>query len=168
MRELEVRLMGQSSGAPAAVKIDGKPVKFKKNKFGNLVYNHQTENETAKIEIFRQLDVGGVVWFFTQLFFFIISIFGIFDVHRRERCAIIDYSAEFTLKETNKLTLRINPVRENAQAVSVETDAEATEISNVYYVDNAAKKTLKLLLITKIVLAVAIIATVIAVLAVKL
>lgn len=168
MRELEIKLTGIQNLNETVVNIDDKPVNVKKNEFGSLICKYQTENDKVNIKIYRMLDVGGFVWFITQLFFFVISIFGIFDVHHKEKCMIVDFEADVDLKEENKITLKFNAPQENAQAINIETDLLSNEVSNKYYLDKKAKKTLKILKITKILLALAIIATVVAVLMIKL
>lgn len=168
MRELEIKLTGRQFTGETVVSIDDKPVKFKKNEFGNLVCKYQTENDKINVKVYRLLDVGGFVWFITQLFFFVISIFGIFDIHHRERCFVVDFESEFDLKEENKITLRLYPPHQSEKAIDIETELTFKEISNEYFLDATAKKTLIGLTITKIILALAIIATVVVVLFVKL
>lgn len=159
MRELEIKLMGGQSLGEKIVCIDGEPMKVTKNGFGNLICKYQTENDKVNVKVYRMLDVGGVIWFITQLFFFIISIFGIFDVHRKEKCFVIDFEIEVDLREENKLTLQLNTPQKDVQAINIETDLTIKEVSNMYYLDTKAKKTLTVLKITKIVLALAIIVT---------
>ncbi len=158
MRELEIKLMGGQSLGEKIVSIDNKPVKVEKNGFSNLVCKYQTENDKVNIKVYRMLDVGGILWFITQLFFFIISIFGIFDVHRKEKCFVIDFEIEVDLREENKLTLQLNTPKKDAQAINIQTDLAFKEVSNKYCLDDKAKKTLIGLKITKIFLTLAIIA----------
>lgn len=164
MKDLEIKLIGGQNLGDFVVIIDDEPVDVKKNEFNSSLCRYQTEHDKVNIKIFRLLDVGGLIWFITQLFFFVISIFGIFDIHRKERCLIVDFEAEVDLKDVNKLTLRFNIPKENVQAVSIQTDLTFQEVSNKYYTDVKAKRTLKWLKITKIFLALAIIATAIALL----
>lgn len=156
MKELEIKLTGQSVGE-TIVSIDNTPIKFKKNSFGSSICKYQTEKSQVNIKITRYLDVGGFVWFLTQLFFFIISIFGIFDIYYKERCLVIDFDMDIELKEENKLTLHLNSLKENSKAIDIETDLVVKEKSNNYYLDTNAKETLKKLKLTKIFLAIAII-----------
>ncbi len=159
MRNLEIKLTGRQYSGETVLTVDGDPVKFKTNEFGNLVCKYQTESEKVNIKIYRLLDVGGFGWFITQLFFFIISIFGLFDIHRRERCLVVDFECELDLKEESKLTLRFNTPQKNGKALAVETDLTGREISNEYYLDAKAKRVLRGLTVTKIFLALAIVAT---------
>lgn len=168
MRELEIKLTGIQNPSETIIKIDDKSIELKKNKFGNLVGKYQTENDAVNIKIYKLLDIGGIFWFITQLFFFVISIFGIFDVHRKERCLIIDFESNIDLKDENKLTLQFNSPQENKKAVDVQTDLITHEITNNYYLDKQAKKTLKILRFAKILLTLVIIAAAIIILMSKL
>ena len=70
MKTLNIKLTGERNLGNAILLVDGKQTKFKKNQFGNIVATCQTENEKVKIEVYKALDVGGIVWFTSQLFFF--------------------------------------------------------------------------------------------------
>lgn len=163
MRELEIKLVGQINLGELVVSIDNKPVKLKKYVFGCLICKYQTGKDKVNIKVYRMLDVGGFIWFLTQIFFYLISIFGIFDVRRKERCFVVDFETEIDLKDQNKITLQLNNAKENEQAINVQTDLDSHEISNKYYLDYKAKKTLKVLKITKVLLTLAIMAIVIVV-----
>lgn len=168
MREVEIKLMGQYYLNNAVIEVNGEPVKFKNNKFGNLVCNYQTESDRLSVKIYRLLDVGGFFWFLTQLLFFVVSVFGILDIHRKERCLVLDFQADFDLQDVNNLTLQINTPKENEKAVKVQTDLTYNEVLNEYYLDVKAKKKLKALTVTKLIFALAIIAAVVTVLIIKL
>ncbi len=168
MRDVELKLTGTQNSGEIVVCFDDKPVNFKKNEFGSLICKYHTENNKVNIKAFGMLDVGGIVWFITQIFFFLISVFGIFDIHRKEKCMVFNFETEVDLKEENKITLQLNSPQENGQAIDVQTDLTNREISNRYYLDTKAKKTLKILRLTKIFLTLAIVITAIAVLMIKL
>ena len=161
MNELNVKLVAPKNIGYPLVRIDGEDVKFTRNKYGNFVYKYQTDNQTARIEVYRCMDVGGFFWFVAQLFFFLISLFGLFDIHRRERCVTLDFAMEIDLNQTSDVTLRCKPRKENSVAVEVVTELPTRVLSNRYYVDETAKKKLKILTAVKVVLAIAIVVAVI-------
>lgn len=167
MKELEIKLTGRQRRGETVVCVDDNPVAFKKNKFGNLVCNYQTEHDKVNIKVYRLLDVGGVVWFFIQLFFFVISIFGLLDIRRRERCMVIDFEADVDLNQNSSVTLQVNSPKENEPAITVQTDLVCVEKSNEYFVDTKSRKILKGLRLTKLFLALAIIGSTIAILILK-
>lgn len=168
MKEIEIKLTGMQSLDDTLIKIDDKPIKFKKNQFGNLICKHQTDNDKVNIKIIRLLDVGGMFWFITKLFFFIISVFGLFDVHHKEKCQVIDFETEIYLKDENKLTLQLNNFQENNEAINIQTDLLYEQISNKYYLNTKAKKMLKRLKVAKIFILLAMIITIIALIIINL
>lgn len=150
MKELEIKLTGTRNLAETVVEIDDKPVQFKKNQFGSLVCRYQTANDHVNIKVKRLLDVGGLWWFITQLCFFLISILGIFDVRSHEKGLVLDFEAAVDLKTENNLTLRLNRPQADGKAINIETDLGCRELSNGYYLDTHAARTLKRLKFAKI------------------
>ena len=106
MKELEIKLTGTQSLDYAVVLVDDQPLKFKRNDFGNYVCRYQTDQEQINLQVARTIDVGGVYWLLAQIFFFIISLFGLFDTHHKENCLAIDFSTEVDLQDDNQLTLQ--------------------------------------------------------------
>ena len=160
MKTLALKINGHSNFSTTVVTVDGKPIKFKKNSFGNLTGKYQTAQDKVKIKIYNVLDVGGIFWFITQLFFFLISIFGIFDLHCREKCVVLDFEMDVDLQDDNQLTLQINPPRLDGKAINVETNLVCQELVNQYQCDEQAKRTMKNLRWAKIICAVAVVAVV--------
>ncbi len=153
MKEVNLKLTGNEILGETQILIDGHVVHLQRNAFHNLEGSYQTEKGVVKIEVARLLDIGGPWWFITQLFFFIISIFGILDIHRKERCLVIDFMMEVSLEDSNHITLRANALKDDTKTFDIETELSFCEITNRYYLDNKAKKKLKWLLLTKILLA---------------
>lgn len=167
MNELKLKLVAPNNVGYPLVRIDGETVTPKRNKYSNLEYNYQTDKQTVKIEVFRCMDTGGILWFIAQLFFFVISVFGLFDIHRRERCVTLEFAAEADLTETSVITLRCKPRKENAAAIETDTALVTRETVNRCYVDERARKKLRVLTVAKIITAIAVIAAVIAVIILK-
>lgn len=156
MNTFNLKLTGSYLGN-AIVLVDGKPIQLKKNKFANLAASCQTEKQSVILEIYRALDVGGALWFLAQLFFFVISVFGLFDVRNRRKHVGLVYRAEICLQQESSMILRCNLPVACAKAFEIDTELTVREESNLFFVDARAKKTFKILLVSKIVLAVAIV-----------
>lgn len=158
MKILEIKLMGLYNVSNIILKVNDSPLTLKKNEFGSLVGVYKTEEEKVRVKINNYLNIGGVIWFLIQIFFFLISILGIFDVHRKEKCMMIDFEMDVDLKEENHITLQLNSQKkERSQAVQIQTDLVFHEVMNEYFLDSVAKRKLKVLKITKIVLTIIII-----------
>ena len=115
----------------------------------------QTEKAQVRVAVCRYLDVGGPLWFITQLLFFIISIFGIFDVHGRGKYLVADCQMDVYIKETCDLTVKINPPKKNAKVATFVGDVWLAEWSNKYVPDERAKKKYLALNLIKLFLALA-------------
>ena len=161
MKTLELKLNGRPEIGETIITVDDKPIKFKKNNFGNLTAKYQTANDKVKIKIYNTLDVGGIFWFITQIFFFLVSIFGIFDLHEKQKCIGLDFAMEVDLKDENKLTLQFNTPRTEGKAINVETDLTYRESSNQYHFDNQAKRTIKRLRWAKVICGIAVVAAIV-------
>lgn len=110
----------------------------------------QTEKAQVRVAVCRYVDVGGPLWFITQLFFFLISIFGIFDVHARRKYLVADCQVDVYLKQVCNLTVRINKPKKNVKAAELVGDVWLAEWSNKYVADAKAKKIYIALNITKL------------------
>lgn len=164
-RTLNLKLSGFGGVGQYSVTADGEQLKFKKNKFGNYECKRPVESDSVKIEVYKYSDTGGVWWFLTQILFFIISVFGIFDVHGKKKFICINFATTIDLStvpdggEVN-VTLRRNPPKDGTRAIEVESGAKATVSPNAYFVDAKAKRLNKILIVSKILTAVAVIASV--------
>ncbi len=168
MKELVIRLTGLQKIGEAEVYIDGAPARFEAASNG-AVCKYQTEKDSVNIRVYRALNVGGVFWFITQLVFFLITLFGLFDIHARERGLVIDFEARVDLGvQANELTLKFNYPKENAQAITVQTGLDCRVTADEFRKDDKAVKILKGLKWAKSACAIATVATAIAVLTLTL
>lgn len=163
MKHLKLQMVGESNVNFPVVTIDGEPVKFEKEKSsGRLVYDFQSKKDSVKIELFRCIDAGGFFWFLTQLFFFLISVFGLFDLHRRERSLITHFAMEANLEDDSEITLKCRAPRVNTEAATIKANCETKMLYNEYVIDQKTKKLFKALTLTKVFLALAIVGGLIA------
>lgn len=132
------------------IKIDDKKVNLLKNKFGNKVVIYETENPTVNIKIKKYLEINSKAWLLWQMLFFFLSVFGIFDFKLDKKCVVIDCEFEVKLEEITTLNISMNYVRSLEKALKVDSNADVNEIKNIAYVDEKAKKRMKVLKITKI------------------
>ena len=139
------------------LKIDGERVKPQKNKFGNRFFEYETEKETAHIAIKKYLEINSRAWLIWQMLFFFFSLLGILDVRPDKRCSVVDCEFEVPLKEDTKITLTMNYTKNEEKALKVEADTDVKEIKNVAYVDQKAKKRLKIVRVLKIFTVIAIV-----------
>lgn len=168
VKELDLQIKNRRRAGDISVKIDGETVTPKPDNTGDMEYKLKTDKDTVKLEIVRVMDAGGALWFIVRLFFFIITVFGLFDLHHKENFLIADFSAEIDLKESSKFVLRFDHPKDGQRAAAWETDLTVRELSNTYHTDAAAKKKYKILNIAKLFTAIAVVAVVATVLIVTL
>lgn len=153
MKKLNFKIKGQIP-KDAIIQIDGKPVKFKKNKNNIKVYQHETENTKVVVTINKYLELNGKHWFFWQMFLFFITLFGIFDARAEKKCFVIDCKLEFFVQGDTEIELKFNKIFDGKKAVEVITEANCFESKNQYTIDKSCKKKLKKLKTSKIVSAI--------------
>jgi len=149
MRNLEIKLKG-CAGIIPVVKIDGKSIKLKNNTFGNKVANFQTDKEKVNVKIYRYLELGGKFWLLTEILFFLISLFGVFDAKRDKSCTILDVDLDVSLNEQTILALALNSNKKDKKGVAIEVNTEVQENSNICFVDDVIAKRKKALRFIKI------------------
>ena len=149
-----------TSGLKPNVYVDGKVLKYKKDNFGNLTTNYSTQKDVVTIEIKKIYDINGPLWFLTSLFFFFISIFGIFDLKPNKRCISIVSIIKVKVNESCSLKIKFKSRTQLETAFELESEnCEVLEESgNNYYIDEVAKKRYKIMRIVKISLWIALIA----------
>lgn len=166
MNNVNLKVTGGIGLNPNVI-IDNNPVKLKKNKYGSLDGNYQTENSEIELKVCRYLELSGKLWLLMSMVFFIISIFGIFNPPYDRKCIQIDYLCKIKLKETNDIKIKINTQNAGDKAIEVESDCEIEEITNSFQIDKVAKKRLVIVRIIEVALWVALVGVVIFLLAKK-
>lgn len=161
MKAINLTINGSHSSDNLLVYIDGEKASLQRNKHQNLCCSHQTEKDKVKIQVYKLLDVGGFWWFLTQIFFFLISIFGIFDIHARKQYISYEHDFEVDLTQDCNIVLRSGSNQINSKAFAIQSNCPAYEISNRVFANQKAKKIYKALRITKVLLALAVVATII-------
>ena len=166
MNNVNLKVTGGIGLNPNVI-IDNRPVKLKKNKYGSLDGNYQTENSEIELKVCRYLELSGKLWLLMSMVFFIISIFGIFNPPYDRKCIQIDYLCKIKLKETNDIKIKINTQNAGDKAIEVESDCEIEEITNTFQIDKVAKKRLVIVRIIEVALWVALVGVIIFLLAKK-
>jgi hypothetical protein len=144
--------------------VDDKIVKTKYNEFGGQIANIQTEKSSIKIRVESFLELQNPMWFLTNIFFFLISLFGLFDIRPTKDLTIVDYDATFTLIDEGKNNIALTIDSNKGPKVFAETPCQVEEHKNTLEIDEKLRKRRKILTISKIftfLIAVAIIVTVI-------
>lgn len=146
----------------AEVYVDGVKLrgKEKKSKYP-MRYEYSTDNDIINVSLKKTFEINSSFYILKFLFYFIISIFGIFDLHeKRFRTMEVEFSVD--LKNTSLVEIKFDRYREGKEAVLY--DANVINMKkNVFHEDSTAKLRYKKLKIIKIFLTIAIIASLICV-----
>lgn len=150
MRTLNLKIQG-SVGINPIVKIDDNIVDCKHNKYEAMQITHQTEKPSVKIEIFNLLEINGPCWWLVQMFFYLITLFGIFNPKLEKNCFIINYKAKIDLLDGDNFVIaKINKLQDGSNAVIIETNTHVIEEQNTCMLDKQAQKRKKLLKLSHI------------------
>ena len=122
--------------------VDNKKIKGK-YQGKDYVYNFKTDENAINIKIFSFNQMNSKLWYVMSIFYFIISIFGIFDVRPSRKCRAIKFDCGFELQENSDITLGFNNFAENIPAITIETNCEFQPIENLYFIDQVSKKKIR-------------------------
>jgi len=124
--------------------IDGKEYTPVREKNATLSVTAEVGN-SAEVKIINpfegQLPFGK--WFLRTVFYWLISVFGIFDflTDVNKHCDVIEYLGTFNTESDLSLTIKFNRFKENGRVLEVIEGAEPqTESANGYSTDKVAKK----------------------------
>lgn len=137
MAKLELEIVGFND-AINSMNINGKKCKFKIGE--NRTRSCIIEADKAEIVIYKTHIYNGKCWFWWSLLYFIISIFGIFDVRQNARCLVVDCRFNINLEKDTKTTLKINNFEDGGRFADIESETPIELINNVQYFDKQAQK----------------------------
>lgn len=164
MAKLDIRIAGGQQHN-FRVTADGVPVRMKRNRYGNQVGTVETDNPAVGITIETVNELSSPLWLIASVFFFIISIFGIFDVRRTYDKNGRVRRAAFTVglgTAENAVRFDVAPFREGDAAFSAEAGLPVTTEENIAFTDATLRKRAKILLAVKILLWIALVVGIIA------
>ena len=129
--------------------VNGDRFKYKKDKNRKLKGIVECDNECV-IEIYNWNEINSKLWLIVELFFFIISVFGIFDIKRDKKGKSIDFKAKFKTKDINNISLGFNVFKEGTPAIKIDADCDIEVIENKFYIDKKVIKRYKILKLCKL------------------
>lgn len=151
MNNVRIKVLGNLSLSPVLL-VDGKKAKIKKNEFGNNICQVQTENEKIEVCLYKYHEFSGKFWLFTQTFFFIISLFGIFNTRFSKKINSLECKFIFDVKDNLDITIQLNEYKEGEKAVNITSELPFIEEENIYLKDEQVQKRLKIFKYVKLAL----------------
>jgi len=138
MTKLDLEFIGLKN-MEGCIVVDGKYVKLKKNKEKTYSCSVETDKKQVEVVIYKTHNYFGKNWFWWNLLYFVISVFGLFDVRADKKCLVLDGSFNISTEQDTKVIFRRLDFEEGARFVEVETSSEVEELSNTQYYDKEAK-----------------------------
>ena len=129
--------------------VNGENVSFKKDKSSGLfVAEYQTEEEFVELSTDKYNPFTRWSWWLIGMFFFIITFFGLFDVHEKNGY-INDYVATIGLVDGDNV-VNLVPKRGKGPVFDVQTTCVYNETSNNKDITKQIKRRRTVLLLSKI------------------
>ena len=126
--------------------VDGKLMTPKKIKGSKKTgFSHFTKKNYADIEVRSYSRFQSKLWFIMEMFFYIISVFGIFDQKFDKFCYTTHCKIRVQTSTETNIALRVINPRNNGVVVRVETEAPYEALENEYIVDRDSVKKQKML-----------------------
>lgn len=151
MNTLNLKLVNASKLKPTIL-IDGKAVKAKQNKYGSYQIEYKTQSAKVNVKVFRFLELSGKLWLLMSLLFFIVSVFGLFDVPYSKNYIVLDCEFEIDLTQNTNVVFTFNNSTDKEKAIEIESEIKVTEIKNSFYEDKKVKTRNKIVNIARFVL----------------
>ena len=130
--------------------VDGKRIKTKRNQYGVELANFQTENNSINVKVQSCLQLQNPLWFLVNMFFYIISFFGLFDVRPSKEFTVIDFEATFGLAE-EKNTIDLTFDSKVDKVAKIDSPCQCEQKTNKVEFDPVLFKRRKILKISKVI-----------------
>jgi hypothetical protein len=155
MAKIQLRLFPRDS--LPNVCLDGKEIPMKKQRDGSLLYEGTVNKETADLRIFvLPPELGGKKDFRKFLFFFLISILGVFNPpYPKNEAYFFDYQGKMDTKEDVSLSLTLGNKEENSPALIAKEGLLPANSTNVLHFDKKYKGRRRTVLFLKILFTIA-------------
>mgnify|MGYP007002267342 CR=1 FL=1 len=129
----------------ADVYVDGVKVQNKEKRFSApMRYEHSTDNNVVNVVFKKTFEINSKLYILKFLFYYILSVFGIFDVREKNfRTMEVEFFVD--LQKAQTVSVRLAPYAEGGAAVLFDPETVSMQ-KNVFYEDQTAKarqKTLK-------------------------
>jgi hypothetical protein len=115
-----------------AVMVEGKELKAQRDDRDCVFFSDSFSSDSVKVEIFTRHRLAGAFWWLIEIFFYIISIFGIFD--ERGVYKYRPLRVEFTVPlsgDITKLVVRSNKFIAGDKALFIETPSSIAGVEPV-------------------------------------
>ena len=139
MNKLSLKLLGVDKLKPN-VYVDGKRIKYKKNKYGAIECQCECANPEAEVVITKQSELASKWWLLMNILFFVISIFGIFEPPYDSKGIMVNCKFVVSMAADTSVTVQVNSLTSTGTFANINSTSTIREISNSYLVDKTIKR----------------------------
>ena len=118
--------------------INGKEQKIQKDKAGLRTCSVDIDSNTAEIVVYKGHYYAGRFWLFWNILFFLVSLFGIFDMRDTKKFQVVDLRFNVSVKQDTKVSLQVRDFEDGGRFVDITSDSQIEEISNISMYDKEA------------------------------
>ncbi|MGN0796898.1 MAG: hypothetical protein ACI4M5_01695 [Christensenellales bacterium] len=149
------------------VSVNGRSLKGKSDKTGNMIYTYHADEDKTKVEIFNVNELASPTWWLWSIFYFFISVFGIFDSGYGNN--YFDVRCSFVVDTTRDANLQVKiGISDNGTRRNVwQCDTCVTPIDNEFSKNERLQRRIKSNKILKVFLWIVTIAIAVAITAIK-
>lgn len=137
MARLELEIHGYNT-AFDRMTINGKEQKIKKNKDGTRTCIADIDTKEAEVVISKGHYYSDKLWWLWNSLYFIISLFGIFDIKLNSRFLVNNTKFKVGINGDTKVVLRVRDFEDGGKFLDIESEAKIEETANTYYYDKEA------------------------------
>lgn len=131
MAKLDLKIRSLAGGSPV-VKIDGKNLKLRKNKFGNYGTTCEVK-DGAVLSVCTWDPVVEPLWLFWEILYFVIGFFGILDIGREKFRRAIAFEAVLHIQGEGNASVTLRKAEgDGSPAAELSCDFDAEIIRNEY------------------------------------
>lgn len=149
MAKLSIDIVGINV-ATENIMIDGKRPKLVKNGAGRRSCVIETDKSEVEVSICHNHYYNGKNWFWWNLLFFIVSIFGIFDIYQNTRFLVVDCRFKLAINGDTNVELQIQNFEDGGKLLEVVSDNNVEILENKQFYDKEAQKRHKIMKKAKI------------------
>ena len=120
--------------------VNDKIVKLKKEKNKNYTCEVETEEKTCNLVIYKSHYYSGKNWFWWNLLYFVVSVFGLFDIKHDKKCVVYDGRFNLPIDGDTNIVIKRQDFEDGGKLATIETTAQVEEVSNIQFYDKEARK----------------------------
>lgn len=141
MARIDIRFDG-FRGLENHITVNGKSPKLTRTQNGSYVCSAEAQDGAFDVSIYKGHYYTGKAWFWWNLLYFIVSVFGIFDIKQDKRCMVVDGRFRIIAEKDSYAIISKQKFVDGyeLELAQVETNGQLETVSNVQYSDSEGKR----------------------------